>query len=71
MHFEFETQTSLKKNNLLTSLHTKMKNLQEKLAKVQVTELETRKEFTFYCAPKCHNPCHNHCDDGGGPVIVD
>lgn len=44
-----------------------MKNLQEKLAKVQVTKLEARKEFTFYCAPKCNNPCHNHCDNG--PVI--
>lgn len=40
-----------------------MRKLQDKLAKVQVEELETRKEFTFYCAPKkyyCGNPCHNH-----------
>ena len=53
-----------------------MKKLQEKLAKVQVSQLETRKEFTFYCCkPNCTNPCHEHhtCDNGGngnggGPI---
>ena len=33
-----------------------MKNLQEKLANVQVAKLEERKEFTFYCTPKPCNP---------------
>lgn len=35
-----------------------MKNLKERLAKVQVEKLEARKEFTFYI---CYNPCYNPC----------
>lgn len=47
-----------------------MKKLQEKLANVQVTELEARKEFTFYgCKPKCNNPCHNHNPCGGSAPV--
>lgn len=53
-----------------------MKNLQEKLAKVQVEKLEERKEFTFYfcfksfctpshtCTPQC-NPDNGGIGDGG------
>ena len=49
-----------------------MKNLKERLAKVQVEKLEARKEFTFYI---CYNPCYvpackvptcpDHGDGGG------
>ena len=51
-----------------------MKNLKERLAKVEIEKLEARKEFTFYI---CYNPCYNPCkvptcevptcpDHGGG-----